>query len=338
MKKKLFSTVRNLLLVGGWLTAVLTTHAQDIIVKRDGSTIMSKVTEVGIAEVKYKKWANKNGPTYVISIAELLSINYENGEKDDFSKNTPATPKDNRSGTASAGTVSADGKNYHPAPSLTVDEVMKQVGESRPYALYKKGAAAYYIMEEDGKQTKWDAGPTCVKQYVSDVRVENGVLATYIKLDYLNKKREPAKLVRDAARSRIFKNEIDLEGNYHFVHNVIRDAFTDVKSRKGYGILIEGGMPQGKKLSCSKIVETVKNIYGATRQYTTHYTDWEVLGEGTLTTPAGTFDCVKMAGYIISDEVKTRVTCWMARGIGIIRYDVGNGNRKYILEKVENYQ
>lgn len=59
--------------------------AQDVIVKRDGSSIISKVLEVNTDDVKYKKFSNLNGPTYTIKKSDLLSINYENGEKDTFS-------------------------------------------------------------------------------------------------------------------------------------------------------------------------------------------------------------------------------------------------------------
>ena len=62
-----------------------TVFAQDIIVKKDGSTIISKVLEIGSKEVKYKKFSNQNGPVYSISLSGILAINYENGEKEDFS-------------------------------------------------------------------------------------------------------------------------------------------------------------------------------------------------------------------------------------------------------------
>ena len=58
--------------------------AQDVIVKKDGSTILSKVLEVNTSDIKYKKYSNLDGPTYTILKAELLSINYKNGEKDMF--------------------------------------------------------------------------------------------------------------------------------------------------------------------------------------------------------------------------------------------------------------
>lgn len=59
--------------------------AQDVIVKKDGSTILSKVLKVGASEIEYKKWSNQEGPTYSIAIADLLSVNYQNGDKEDFS-------------------------------------------------------------------------------------------------------------------------------------------------------------------------------------------------------------------------------------------------------------
>lgn len=63
----------------------LTVMSQDVIVKHDGSTILSKVMEIGSAEIKYKKWSNVEGPVYAISRSEVLSINYQNGEVEIFS-------------------------------------------------------------------------------------------------------------------------------------------------------------------------------------------------------------------------------------------------------------
>lgn len=66
--------------------------AQDVIVKKDGSTILSKVLEVNAQDIKYKKFSNPDGPTYTISTSDLISINYENGEKDTFEGATNAAP------------------------------------------------------------------------------------------------------------------------------------------------------------------------------------------------------------------------------------------------------
>ena len=73
------------LLVFLFLLCAASVSAQDVIVKKDGSTILSKVLEVGQNEIKYKKYDNVDGPIYTIKKSELQSINYQNGAKDTFS-------------------------------------------------------------------------------------------------------------------------------------------------------------------------------------------------------------------------------------------------------------
>lgn len=65
-------------------------YAQDVIVKKDGTTIMAKVLTVNTTVVEYKKWSNQDGPTYAIETKELLSINYANGDKEVFSEQKEA--------------------------------------------------------------------------------------------------------------------------------------------------------------------------------------------------------------------------------------------------------
>lgn len=60
------------------------TSAQDLIVKKDGTVIRAKVTKIGTSEVEYKKWSNQDGPQYSIAVADILAINYMNGEKEMF--------------------------------------------------------------------------------------------------------------------------------------------------------------------------------------------------------------------------------------------------------------
>lgn len=76
------------------LLSATSVFAQDVIVKKDGTTILSKVIEIGTSEVKYKKFSNQDGPTYTIKISDLLSINYQNGEKEEF-KNTTSSVTSN---------------------------------------------------------------------------------------------------------------------------------------------------------------------------------------------------------------------------------------------------
>lgn len=67
------------------LSSINISMAQDIILKNDNSTILSKVIEVSSIEIKYKKWSNQEGPTYSISTSEVLSITYQNGDVERFS-------------------------------------------------------------------------------------------------------------------------------------------------------------------------------------------------------------------------------------------------------------
>jgi hypothetical protein len=78
----------SLLLLG----ANATLFAQDVIIKENGDEIKAKVTEVGTDVIKYKKFGNEQGPTYVISKQELFMIKYQNGTKEVIEK-TGSTPQ-----------------------------------------------------------------------------------------------------------------------------------------------------------------------------------------------------------------------------------------------------
>ena len=78
--------MRNLFLI--CILVALNASAQDVIVKKDGNTILSKVLEVNRNDIKYKKYSNQNGPIYSIDKFEIISINYENGDRDTFDVTT----------------------------------------------------------------------------------------------------------------------------------------------------------------------------------------------------------------------------------------------------------
>ena len=68
--------------------------AQDLIFKTDASRIEAKVTEITPAEVRYKRFSNPGGPTYVLPVKDIRYIQYPNGEKEVFTtpETIPATP------------------------------------------------------------------------------------------------------------------------------------------------------------------------------------------------------------------------------------------------------
>ena len=77
--KKLFSVVILTILSG------ICVLAQDVITRKNGEDIQAKVLEVGQNEVKYVKSSSPDGPTYIISKADIFQITYKDGTKDVFS-------------------------------------------------------------------------------------------------------------------------------------------------------------------------------------------------------------------------------------------------------------
>ena len=60
--------------------------AQDVIVKKDGSTVVCRVLELKNSEVVYKLWTERNGSSYIMDLSLVSSINYESGKKESFSE------------------------------------------------------------------------------------------------------------------------------------------------------------------------------------------------------------------------------------------------------------
>lgn len=79
MKKRL------LLLAAAWGCAGAAV-AQDLIVKRDASQIEARVMEVAPDVVRYKRFSNPDGPTYVLPVVEIDYIRYVNGDVERFGR------------------------------------------------------------------------------------------------------------------------------------------------------------------------------------------------------------------------------------------------------------
>jgi hypothetical protein len=60
--------------------------AQDIVTRKSGDEIRSKVLEVTVTEIKYKRSDNPDGPVYSILKSDVDFILYENGTKDTFNE------------------------------------------------------------------------------------------------------------------------------------------------------------------------------------------------------------------------------------------------------------
>jgi hypothetical protein len=84
MKPTIFTTILCCVLI-------VNTYAQDIIFLKTGEEIKAKVKEVKPLEISYLKFDNLEGPAYSILKSSILMIKYENGQKDIFSEDKPAS-------------------------------------------------------------------------------------------------------------------------------------------------------------------------------------------------------------------------------------------------------
>lgn len=112
--------------------------AQDVIVMKDQSTVMTKVLEITSTEIKYKKWNNQDGPTYSILRSEVASINYENGEVEkltDISNNQQLTNQQVQ--TLNGSMVNYGTVLYLNGRKLSDNEV-KNLVDTQNYQLYLK--------------------------------------------------------------------------------------------------------------------------------------------------------------------------------------------------------
>lgn len=215
---------------------------------------------------------------------------------------------------------------FFPAPEMNAVELEMKVNAINPYTLYRKGSVAEYCFQYKGKQTQWMNGPTYLQQIVSDEKIENGLLVAHIRQDFFNKSHEPLKGVSAAYKECVFPVEIDTAGTYHLTHNISKD-FTLISKRRGYGVLVPGNLEPGMRLNTSTLYDNAKNLFGGTVKVEAVYSDWQVVGEEKITTPAGNFDCIKLTGQLSHKQgsnskfIAEKITCWMARGIGIVQYE-----------------
>jgi hypothetical protein len=109
--------------------------AQDIITLKNGEEIKAKVQEIGLDNVKYKKYENQAGPTYTLMKSDIFMIKYENGDKDVFtapSTQQPTVPKQTEQSGQPTQTKQADNyaqiKNVIKNTSVPLRDKMYEIG------------------------------------------------------------------------------------------------------------------------------------------------------------------------------------------------------------------
>ena len=76
----------------------LSGKAQDVIVRKDGSTVVCRIVELTTTEAVYQKWNASNNYNYVMNLSDIKVINYQDGRRwtsDGTTYNNSLTPQSN---------------------------------------------------------------------------------------------------------------------------------------------------------------------------------------------------------------------------------------------------
>lgn len=165
MKKTLLSLI---LIMSVSLTAAFAQQQTDIIILKNSEKIEAKIVEVTTTEVAYKRASYIDGPTFTLSISEISSIVYANGEVQAFGNTVPVTtetavqssPQTSSPRTSPARRNAGQGKlRFNPEPSdnrpfgISIGYTSKQLtdGEDKEPWVYlgdnvnKKSSAALRV-------------------------------------------------------------------------------------------------------------------------------------------------------------------------------------------------
>ena len=82
-------------------------HAQDVIIKKNGEELKTKVVEVSSDEIKYRMWDYLDGPIYKISTSEIFMVKYQNGKKDVITSDVKSQKNDGKKYPRYQGEVNA---------------------------------------------------------------------------------------------------------------------------------------------------------------------------------------------------------------------------------------
>ena len=98
---------------------LMAANKYDILIKTNSEKIDAIIEEVSDTEVKYKNASNPTGPTYIVSLTELATIIYANGDVQAIAPKVEAAPQNaqpaqqgNGSYTFMQDAMTRDGKTY----------------------------------------------------------------------------------------------------------------------------------------------------------------------------------------------------------------------------------
>lgn len=224
-------------------------------------------------------------------------------------------------------------KEFKAQPEMSDQAIISAVKKSAPYTVYKDGQCLEYV-KADG-----DEIVEIFRETVTDIQVKYGLYVVTVKHTWLPEKemKKPVE-IRKYEEGQSFTTEIDPHGTYHLIHNLQFDKFVlKIKERNGYAVLMPSEMKVGQTLEGSTMQDVIAAAVGKVKPIA-NYTNVKVVGKEKVTTPAGTFDCVKITGdfyqegkWVKTHRVKYKFNWWFAKGLGLVKSEALNIESNSIL-------
>ncbi len=215
------------------VVAAISMTAQDIIVMKNGDLIQSKVQEITQTEIKYKKYSNPNGPLYTIDKAAVLSINYENGEKEMMAVSEEPAPAKEQVAEA------------HGAPVL----IEKETAPNNDELIQKYHPKVDFVLKPSDKDAKYAYSVMAVTKssVLSNEDVEISIVPVFLQTDDIR----PFMILQHYIRIENKTDKtiyVDRANSFRIANNGISQPYYDSKqysvtSGSGSGIGVNlGGM------------------------------------------------------------------------------------------------
>ncbi len=118
--------------------------AQDLIVKTDATQVEARVLEISPEQIRYKRFSNPDGPTYVLPVNAVDYIRYANGETESFRAAQPSQPE-----PASSQSVPAQSATpvAQPAETVAASAPVYSPAPATPYALQRYNIGDFYDVD-----------------------------------------------------------------------------------------------------------------------------------------------------------------------------------------------
>lgn len=221
--------------------------------------------------------------------------------------------------------------NFEPRNDFGYQQLYDSVFAIKPYTLYVPGSQLEYVI------CNYAGNPIeTFTETVSNVEAKNGLLLVTVLQSLSSRAHKKDQMTMwSKGLDTYFVTEIDYKGTYHLTHDIIRDNWASIQKRDGYAALLSSVFIPGQQIKSGIINEKISAVGGVKVSPKIEYSNVHVEGLETITTPAGTFECVKITGsvtqtarFVIKQTVTYDFSWWMTRGIGFVKCLIQNVQEK----------